>query len=117
MTKHIAALAALALLACGAARRATAQEIQTLRVQGNVYMIAGPGGNTVVQAGDSGVLVVDTQTSAVSDKLLMAIRAISPKPIHYIVNTSVGADRIGGNAALAKAGPTRPNAAPIQAGL
>jgi cyclase len=117
MTKHIAAIAALTVLAGGAARGATAQEIQTLRVQGNVYMIAGPGGNTVVQAGETGVLVVDTQTAAVSDKLLAAIRAISPKPIHYIVNTSVAADHIGGNAALAKAGPTRPNAAPVQAGL
>jgi cyclase len=117
MTKQIAAIAALTLLACGAGRRAAAQEIQTLRVQGNVYMLAGPGGNTVVQAGDSGVLVVDTQTAAVSDKLLAAIRAISPKPIHYIVNTNGRSDAIGGNAALAKAGPTRLNAAPIQAGL
>jgi cyclase len=117
MTKHIPAIAVLSLLAAGAARSATAQDLQTLRVQGTVYMIAGPGGNTVVQAGDSGVLVVDTQTSAVSDRLLAAIRAISPKPIHYIVNTSVEPEHIGGNAAVAKAGPTRPNAAPIQAGL
>jgi cyclase len=117
MTRSIATLTTLTLLALGPARDALAQEIQVLRVQGNVYMLAGPGGNTVVQAGDSGVLVVDTQTAAVSDKLLAAIRTISPKPIHYIVNTSVGADRIGGNAALAKAGPTRPNANPIQAGL
>ena len=117
MSKHIAAIAALVLLASGAARAAAAQDIQVLRVQGNVYMLAGPGGNTIVQAGDAGVLVVDTQTAAVSDKLLAAIRGISPKPIHYIVNTSIGADRIGGNAALAKAGPTRPNATPVQAGL
>src|SRR4051794_36447091 len=117
MTKHIPTIAALMLLAWGTARGAAAQEIQTLRVQGNVYMLAGPGGNTVVQAGDGGVLVVDTQTSAISAKLLAAIRAISPKPIHYIINTSVAADHIGGNAAPAKAGPTRPNALPIQAGL
>jgi cyclase len=96
---------------------AGAQDIQILKVQGNVYMIAGPGGNTVVQAGETGVLVVDTQTTAAADKLLAAIRSISPKPIHYIVNTNMRADRIGGNPALAKAGPTRPNASPLQAGL
>jgi glyoxylase-like metal-dependent hydrolase (beta-lactamase superfamily II) len=110
-------LAALAVLAFLQPRGAVAQDIQVLRVQGNVYMLAGPGGNTTVQAGDAGVVVVDTQTAAVSDKLLAAIRTISPKPIHYIINTGAGPDRVGGNAALAKAGPTRPNAAPIQAGL
>ena len=122
MTKAISIIAAAAVVAFGASGRLEAQgtaaaDIQILKVQGNVYMLAGPGGNTVVHAGDTGVLVVDTQTAAVSDKLLAAIRTISPKPIHYIVNTSAGADRIGGNAALAKAGPTRPNAAPLQAGL
>ena len=108
---------AMAFLACGHAVRAAAQDIQVLRVQGNVYMLAGPGGNTVVQAGDAGVLVVDTQTAQASDKLVAAIRSISPKPIHYIVNTNARPDRIGGNPALAKIGPTRPNANPLQAGL
>src|SRR6185369_13614308 len=77
----------------------------------------GPGGNTTVMAGDSGVLVVDTQTAAVSDKLFAAIRSVSPKAIHYIINTNGRADSVGGNAALAKVGPTRPNASPLQAGL
>jgi hypothetical protein len=36
-------------------------EVHTLKVQGNVYMIVGPGGNTAVQIGDSGAQVVDTQ--------------------------------------------------------
>jgi cyclase len=82
-----------------------------------VYMLAGPGGNTTVQVGDVGVLIVDTQVASVSDKLLAAIRSISPKPIHYIINTNGRPESIGGNAALAKAGPTRLNALPIQAGL
>src|SRR5260221_7865395 len=36
-------------------------EVHSLKVQGNVYMLVGPGGNTAIQVGDSGVLVVDTQ--------------------------------------------------------
>jgi glyoxylase-like metal-dependent hydrolase (beta-lactamase superfamily II) len=119
--KRASVFLAGAAVAIGATMRVAAQnapaDFQILKVQGNVYMLAGPGGNTVVHAGDTGVLIVDTQTAAVSDKLLAAIRTISPKPIHYIVNTNIGADRIGGNAALAKAGPTRPNASPLQAGL
>ena len=41
-----------ALPAWGAAQ----EELEVLPVQGNVYLIAGAGGNTTVQAGDTGVL-------------------------------------------------------------
>ncbi|MEK7217299.1 MAG: hypothetical protein AAB289_17080, partial [Chloroflexota bacterium] len=93
MTKTTATLAVLAVLAWGQARGAAAQntpltpagaDLQVMKVQGNVWMIAGPGGNTTVFAGDNGVFIVDTQVAAVSDKLLAAIRSISPKAIHYI---------------------------------
>jgi cyclase len=92
-------------------------QMQVLHVQGNVYMIVGAGGNTTVQVGNTGVLVVDTQFAQLGDRLLAAIRTISPKPIHYIINTHVHDDHIGGNAVLAKAGPTRPDRNPVQAGL
>jgi cyclase len=108
---------ALTLRAAPQASDAGAGDVQVLKVQGDIYMLAGPGGNTTVQAGETGVLVVDTQTAAASDKLLAAIRSISPKPIHYIVNTNGRSESVGGNAALAKAGPTRPNRLPVQAGL
>ena len=77
-----------------------------LHVQGNVYMLAGPGGNTTVQAGDSGVLIVDTQAASQADKLLAAIRTISPEadPLHR-QHERPRRGGIGGNAALAKAGP------------
>ena len=91
--------------------------IQVLHVQGNVYMLAGAGGNTTVQVGEGGVLVVDTMFPQLSDKLLAAIRTLSPKPIHYIINTHVHGDHVGGNENLAKAGPTRPDRAPLDAGL
>src|SRR5438093_10733400 len=92
-------------------------QMQVLHVQGNVYMIVGAGGNTTVQVGDTGVLVVDTQFAPLGPKLLAAIRTLSPKPIHYIINTHVHDDHTGGNEFLAKAGPTRPDRVPVEAGL
>ncbi len=79
-------------------------QIHILKVQGNVYMLVGPAGNTAVQVGPMGVLVVDTQTADVSEKLIAAIRTLSDKPIRYIINTSFDNDRTGGNEAVAKAG-------------
>jgi glyoxylase-like metal-dependent hydrolase (beta-lactamase superfamily II) len=79
-------------------------EVHTLKVQGNVYMIVGPGGNTTVQIGDSGALVVDTQYEEVSDKIVAEIRKLTSKPIRYVVNTSADADHTGGNAKISRAG-------------
>jgi len=66
----------------------------------------GGGGNTTVQAGKDGVLVVDTKLAPQSDKLIAAIRKISDKPIRYVLNTSADADLTGGNEKVAYAGRT-----------
>ena len=94
-----------------------AGEVKVLHVQGQVYMLASAEGNMVVHAGDEGVLLVDTLPEGLSSAALAAIRTISDKPIHFIVNTQAGEDHTGGNEALAKAGPTRPDRAPLGSGL
>jgi cyclase len=78
--------------------------LEVLPAQGNVFMIAGPGGNTTVQIGHEAVIVVDTQTAGVSDELLVAIAKLSAKPIRHIINTSVDAEHTGGNEAVSRAG-------------
>jgi glyoxylase-like metal-dependent hydrolase (beta-lactamase superfamily II) len=81
-------------------------EIHVLPVQGNVYMLAGAGGNITVQAGKEGILLVDTGPASMSDKVFAAIRTISDKPIRYIINTSVDPSSTGGNESIAKRGST-----------
>jgi len=78
-------------------------EVHSLRVQGNVWMIVGAGGNITVQAADEGVLLVDTSFAQVSDKVLAEIKKISAKPIFYIVNTHAHPDHVGGNENLSRA--------------
>jgi len=81
-------------------------EVHVLHVQGDVYMLVGAGGNITVQAGNDGVLMVDTGVAQMSDKVLATVRSISDKPIRYIVNTHVHPDHTGGNETVAKAGMT-----------
>jgi cyclase len=79
---------------------APAGDFQIVPVQGNVYMLASPAGNITVQAGNDGVLVVDTGLEAWAPKILEAIRKISDKPIWWAINTDVSPEHVGGNAAL-----------------
>jgi glyoxylase-like metal-dependent hydrolase (beta-lactamase superfamily II) len=72
--------------------------VRALPVRDNVWMIVGAGGNITVQTGEDGVLVVDTGNGgASSEKVQTILRAISNKPIRYILNTSFRPDHTGGN--------------------
>jgi cyclase len=79
-------------------------QIRIVHVQGNVYLLNGAGGNTTVQIGNDGVLVVDTQFAPMADKIVAAIRTLTDKPIRYVVNTHSHPDHVGGNQAIASQG-------------
>jgi glyoxylase-like metal-dependent hydrolase (beta-lactamase superfamily II) len=83
-------------------------EVRAVHVQGNVHMIVGAGANIAVQVGEDGVLVVDTGASGMSDKVLAAIREITPpgREIRWVVNTTYRVDHTGGNEPIANAGRT-----------
>ena len=76
-------------------------ELEVLHVQGNVWLIAGAGGNIAVQAGEQGVVVVDTGASGFGSEVIAAIAKISDRPIRYIINTSIADQHIGGNDQIA----------------
>jgi glyoxylase-like metal-dependent hydrolase (beta-lactamase superfamily II) len=80
-------------------------DVHSLHVQGNVWMLHGGGVNAAVQIGDEGVLVVDTMTAGLADKMIAEIKKLAGgKPIRWIVNTQLDPDHTGGNAKVAEAG-------------
>ena len=92
-------------------------QIQTVHVQGNVHLLVGAGANIIVQAGEEGVLVIDTGPGPRGADVLAAIRRISTKPIRIVINTHVHADHSGANETLAAAGRTLGGNAPGNSGL
>lgn len=86
------------------APRATAQgqdfskvTITTTKVSGNFHTLEGQGGIVGVLAGPDGTFLVDSQFAPLTDKLVAAVKQISPGPIRFLVNTHVHGDHTGGN--------------------
>ena len=82
-----------------------AGDVKSLHVQGSVWMLVGGAANAAVQIGDEGVLVVDTMTEPLAEKMLAEIRRLAgDKPIRYVINTHVHPDHTGGNEKISGAG-------------
>src|ERR1700716_3516008 len=98
----LGALALAPLSTVGFAQQMDFDKVQIITEQlgPNVYMLTGSsgldpshedaaGGRIGVLAGPDGVLMIDSQYVQLTDKVLAAIRKISPAPIRYLVNTHI----------------------------
>jgi glyoxylase-like metal-dependent hydrolase (beta-lactamase superfamily II) len=80
--------------------------LTVVQLRPNFFMIAGAGGNIGVQVGSDGVVVVDSGSASNADAVVAAIKKVSSEPIRYVINTGPGADHVGGNASVSRAGQT-----------
>ncbi len=81
-------------------------DVHVLPAQGNLYMLIGPNGNSAVQIGNEGVLIVDTDSAETAPKIVAELKKLTKGDLHYIINTSFDPIHTGGNEALAKLGNT-----------
>jgi glyoxylase-like metal-dependent hydrolase (beta-lactamase superfamily II) len=105
MKAHLAA--ALVLLAAPAFSQQqdfSKVEVKAEKVADGIYMLTGRGGNIGLSVGKSGTYLIDDQYAPLSDKILAAVRAITPDPVRFVVNTHWHGDHTGGNENMGKAG-------------
>jgi cyclase len=74
--------------------------VRALPVQRGVHMLVSAAGNSVVHVGDDGVLVVDAQPAEMVPAMMIAIRTLSARPLHTVINTHLQEDRPGGTDVL-----------------
>jgi cyclase len=79
-------------------------EVKTTDLGNKTYMLEGAGGNVTIAVGSDGIIMVDTQFAPMHDKLVAAIKQISPLPIKQIIITHFHGDHTGGIAAFRKDG-------------
>jgi glyoxylase-like metal-dependent hydrolase (beta-lactamase superfamily II) len=79
-------------------------QVKTIDLGNQTYMLMGQGGNITVAVGSDSIIMVDGQFAPLSDKIKAAIKAISPLPIKYMLNTHFHGDHTGGNENFAKDG-------------
>ena len=106
---------ALSLNAAGQGIEYSKIEILTQQLAPSLYMLSGSagadpghedaaGGRIGILAGPDGIFMVDSQYAQITDKVVAAIRKISPQPIRFLVNTHVHPDHTAGNANFVKMG-------------
>ena len=92
------------LFAAAQADRFDKVQIKTTRLADAIYMLEGEGGNIGVSAGEDGVFLIDDQFAPLTPRILAAIKAISDKPVRFLLNTHWHFDHTGGNENLGKSG-------------
>ncbi len=104
MNARLATLAWLAAVPALAQQDFSKVEVKSEKVADGLYMLTGSGGNMGLSVGKSGTYLIDDQYAPLSEKILAAIRAITPDPVRFVVNTHWHGDHTGGNENMGKAG-------------
>ncbi len=98
-----------ALLLCYAAGVLGAAEpenkFKSTPLGGGLSLVQGYECNIVASAGADGIVLVDTCTAKLADRLIAAIRQTTELPFRFVINTHVHSDHSGANAALQKLAP------------
>ena len=82
----------------------SADEIQTVEVTKDIFMLTGKGGNIGLSVGSSGVLLIDDKYAPASENILIAIAKKTSAPVRFVINTHWHGDHTGGNENMGKAG-------------
>lgn len=100
------ALAGLAATAACRAQRRPVTSFRVVPVAAGIWMLSGDGGNVVLAVGRDTTLLVDADYARAAPELSASIRALTRRPVRYVLDTHWHTDHAEGNAARAAAGAT-----------
>ncbi|MGH9239383.1 MAG: MBL fold metallo-hydrolase [Vicinamibacterales bacterium] len=71
--------------------------LKSQRIQGDLHMISGEGGNVAVYATAEGVVLVDDMFDRNHADILAQVKRITDRPLRYVINTHQHDDHAGGD--------------------
>ncbi len=96
--------AALLALCTAQAQDFSKVEIVPTKINDNLYMLAGAGGNLALAVGEDATFLIDDQFAPLAPKITAAIAAITPRPVKFLLNTHWHYDHTGANENFGNAG-------------
>lgn len=76
--------------------------IKTEKVNGNVYVLFGQGGNIGVSSGTDGILMIDDQFDRLAEQIKAALKTLGSEKPRFLFNTHWHGDHTGGNMIFGK---------------
>jgi glyoxylase-like metal-dependent hydrolase (beta-lactamase superfamily II) len=110
MIKHVATswlTIVLSLMFAGSAWSAShweSVEIKAIPVAEGLYMLMGEGGNIGASVGEDGTFIIDDQYAPLTNKITVALKALSGDQPRFLVNTHWHGDHTGGNENIGNTG-------------
>ena len=90
--------AGAAAVAAGAARAQQGQQqAEIQKLDENLFVITGGGGNTAAFITEAGVVLVDTKLANWGERIMEKVRSVTDKPVTTIINTHTHGDHVGSN--------------------
>ncbi len=78
--------------------------ITTVRLENDLFMLLGRGGNIGLSVGEDGAFLIDDQFAPLTDIILAAVAEVTDQPVRWVLNTHWHGDHTGGNENLGEAG-------------
>ena len=78
--------------------------LNTQALGAGFFMISGPGGNIGVLTGEDGTFVIDDKFERNGKEIISSLKALSDKPIKFVLNTHYHGDHSGANAVMKTTG-------------
>jgi len=103
-TSILAVISVCIMFTVSPSQAQTDVKIDAIRVNNNIYMLTGQGGNIGLFLGEDGTFIVDDQYAPLTEKILAAIKSVGGDTPRFLINTHFHGDHTGGNENLGNAG-------------